>query len=148
MDALRAYDAAVPIRSICLAALVLVACKEGPAPSEKKDEQVAIKPPAAPVPAATPPPDAAPPSAPALPSDPKELAELRKLAILDAKYDLAVTICSAEDVPSIGEQSILSCVLSACRQGDYQKAQAWSKLLKGPLKAQAKKICAANKVPI
>jgi hypothetical protein len=135
-------------RTICLAALVLVACKEDPAPSAKKEERVATQPPAPPAPAATPPPDAAPPPAPALPSDPKELAELRKKAILDARYDVAVTICAAEDVPSIGEQSILSCVLAACRQNDVEKAQAWGKLLKGPLKAQAKKICLANKVPI
>ena len=135
-------------RSLCIAALVLVACKEEPAPSTRKEEPVATKPPATPAPAAAPTPDAAPPPAPALPSDPKELAELRKKAILDARYDVAVTICAAEDVPSIGEQSILSCVLSACRQNDVEKAQAWGKLLKGPLKAQAKKICLASKVPI
>ncbi len=142
-----AYAAAVLTRSICLAALLLVACKEEPAPPARTPELVAAKPPAAPAPVA-PPADAAPPPAPALPSDPKELAELRKLAILDAKYDLAVTICAAEDVPKIGEQSILSCVLSACRQNDVEKAQAWGKLLKGPLKAQAKKICLSNRVPI
>ncbi len=135
-------------RSICLAALVLVACKEEPAPSARKEESVATKPPAAPAPAPAPPADAAPPPAPALPTDPKQLAELRKKAILDAQYDLAVTICSAEDVASIGEQSILSCVLSACRLSNVEKAQAWGKLLKGPLKSQAKKICLANKVPI
>jgi hypothetical protein len=135
-------------RSLCLVALVLVACKEEPAPSAKKEEPVAVQPPAPPAPPPAPPPDAAPPPAPALPTDPKELAELRKKAILDEKYDVAVTICAAEDVAKIGEQAIMSCVLAACRQSEVEKAQAWGKLLKGPLKSQAKKICLANKVPI
>jgi hypothetical protein len=39
-------------------------------------------------------------------------------------------------------------VLAACQRSDVEKAQAWGKVLKGPLKAQAKKICLANKVPI
>jgi hypothetical protein len=144
----RGYDARVKIRAICLAALILVACKEEPAPSPKKEEPVATTPPPAPAPAPAPPADAAPAAAPALPSDPKELAELRKKAILDAKYDVAVTICAAEDTTKMDEQSLLSCVLSACRQNQVEKAQAWGKLLKGPLKTQAKKICLASRVPI
>ena len=105
-------------------------------------------PPPAPAPAPAPPPDAAPPPEPALPTDPKELAELRNKAILDGKYDVALKICAAEDMAKAGEQSIMSCVLAACQRSDVDKAQAWGKLLKGPLKAQAKKICLANKVPI
>jgi hypothetical protein len=144
-----AYDAAVPTRSIALAALavvlVLAACKDEAPPSSKKETPVAATPPPPP-----PPPDAAPPpdAPPALPTDPKALAELRKKAILDAKYDEAVKICAAEDVAKIGDQSILSCILAACRQNDVDHAQAWGKLLNGPLKAQAKKICLANKVPL
>jgi hypothetical protein len=102
------------------------------------------KPPAAPAPVAKPPPDAAP----ALPSDPKQLAELRNKAILDNRYDVALTICVAEGVASLDEQSVMACVLAACQRSDVEKAQAWGKLLEGPLKAQAKKICLANKIPI
>src|SRR5688500_7397040 len=130
-------------RSICLAALVFIACKEDPAPV-RKEEPVASQPP--PVVAA--PPDAAPPPTPALPSDPKQLAEMRNKAILDGQYDQALKICAAEDVPSIGEQAIMACVLAACQRSDVEKAQKWGQLLKGPLKVQAKKICLANKVPI
>lgn len=136
---------AVLTRTLCLAALLLVACQQDAAPPAKKAEPAAARP-------APPPPDAGPPDAApeadAAPTDPKELAELRKKAILDARYDLAVTICAAEDMKSLDEQAVMSCVLAACRQNDVDRAQAWGKLLTGPLKAQAKKICLANKVPI
>jgi hypothetical protein len=143
-----AYDAAVLTRTIAIAAalaLVLVACKkeEPTAPPAAKDQPADAAPKATP-PDAAPPPDATP----ALPTDPKELAELRNKAILDGRYDIALTICNAEDVPKIGELDIMSCVLAACQRSDVEKAQAWSKLLKGEAKKQSKKICAANKVPI
>jgi hypothetical protein len=104
-----------------------------------------------PLPDAAPPapPDAAPPdAAPALPTDPKELAELRKKAILEGRIEDAIAICAVEDLKSIGEQSVLSCVLSACQRSEVEKAQAWSQHLKGALKANAKKICGANGVPL
>jgi hypothetical protein len=135
----------MPTRSLCLAALLLVACKEESAPPAKKAETVATQPPAPP-PA---PPDAAPPdAAPALPTDPKELAELRNKAVLENRYADAITICAVEDMAKLDEQSVLSCVLAACQKGDYEKAQAWAKQLKGPLLKQAKTVCAANKVPL
>jgi hypothetical protein len=131
-------------------ALGAVACSQDSGSSSSAAQPPKAAPPAPTPPAAKPPPDATPPpdAAPPLPTDPKTLAELRKLAILDARYDVAVTICTAEDVAKLDEQSLMSCVLSACRQNDLEKAQAWGKLLKGPLKAQAKKICLASKIPI
>jgi hypothetical protein len=135
-------------RTIAIAAALaftLVACKK----EEAAAPPAATAPPDAAAPKASPP-DAAPPpdATPALPTDPKELAELRNKAILDGRYDVALTICNAEDVPKIGELDIMACVLAACQRSDVEKAQAWSKLLKGEAKKQCKKICAANKVPL
>ena len=132
---------------VAVLALVAVACKEEapPPPAKEAPPPAAAAP--APPPVAPAPPDAAPPP-PALPTDPKELAELRKKAILEGRLDDALKICAAEEVAKIGDQSILSCVLAACAQKDVDHAQAWAKLLNGPLKTQAKKTCLAYKVPI
>lgn len=140
------------IRRFVLAALLLAACKsDSAAPADedaaaKKAPSAAASTPTTPTPAPVAAPDAAPAAEPALPTDPKELEVARKKAILEGKFDVAVKVCAAEDVKSLGEQNILACVLSACRQGDAEKAATWGKLLKGALKTQARKVCAASNI--
>jgi hypothetical protein len=147
-----AYDAAVPtIRALLAATLILAgSCSsEPPAEPSAPPRPAATTPP--PVATEAPPPavaiDAAPAEAP-LPGTAKELELARKTAILESRYADAVRLCAAEDMAAIGEQGVMSCVLSACRQSDGEKAAAWGKRLGGQLKAQARKVCAASGVPL
>jgi len=50
------------------------------------------------------------------------------------------------DITKKDEQSVLGCVLSACRLNDVDKARQWSKSLGSALGKEARKVCQANKV--
>lgn len=146
---MRARHLVLP--ALFVTALSLACCKSGDHAASSNPPPAATPAPAsaAPAPASAPATATPAPAAePALPTDPKELETARKKAILAGKYDLALKICAAEDVKSIGDQAILSCVLSACRQSDQARAAAWGKLLSGALKTEARKVCAASNVMI
>jgi hypothetical protein len=148
-------------RTILLSAIAFVAvsCKSDDGPKAKKksasesSEAVDKKEPkpANLAPEPEPEPEAAkaePEPEPELPTDPKELELARKTAILEGRYDDALKICAAEDQEKIGEQGVLACVLSACRQNDGDKAREWSKHLQGALKKQARDVCKTSNIPI
>jgi len=141
-----------PVRAsifISIAILLTVACKSdekaagGAEPAVPAAQEV---PEAEPAPAAAEPEPAA--AEPELPTDPKELELARKTAILEGRTADALKLCGAEDVSAMDEQAVLSCVLSACRENDREKAREWGGLLKGPLKKQARDVCKASNVAI
>lgn len=143
------------LAAVLVAAMPLAACKSSSAPTAKKAAaapaaraKVPAKAPAAPPPKPAATPAAKSSAAAPLPTDPKKLDQARKKAILAGNYKVALKVCDAENMKSLGGQAVLSCVLCACRQGDQAKAASWAGLLKDSLRAEAVKVCSANHVPI
>lgn len=87
------------------------------------------------------PPDAAPE-----PTTEKEIDLARNTAILDGRYEDALRYCNMGDITKKDEQSILGCVLTACRLSNVDSARQWSKSLGSALAKEARKVCLANKV--
>lgn len=138
--------------SLLALSLALASCKDSAAPKEKpKAKEPSAAPAAAePAPSKT---EEAPaaaevPAEEPLPTSPEELELARKTAILEGRYEDVVRFCSAEDLGAKDEQAVLSCVLSACRLSDVEKAQTWAKSLTGNLKKQARDVCKASNVPL
>ena len=141
-------------RIMALAAILTLGSSTGceeefkPPPSEKKETKAAATKPA---PTPSPPPSEEKPAEPAKekppePTTPKEIEVARNTAILDGRFEDAMRYCGMEDLSGKDEQSILGCVLSACRLNDPDKAKQWSKHLSGALLKEARKVCSSNKV--